>query len=489
MVLADSLSMSRGRHQFKIGAQANQVRTTVDVTNYHDGLWSHPTDRRFNRADPSSYPDAFTGNVGPALAKTNLWNSYYYLQDTWQAIDGLTLNLGVRYDLDRSVTAGNDLVDAKNARIVQRYGGAPLLQKTNVDTNNVAPRLGVAWTPARDGRTIIRGSGGIFYDQNHNNFNAIYIVNTLLSDGFVQFDANDPLRNPFYNPANPTGSSVALRAFLATNYPFFPDLSFAPRSPEVVDRLDPNLTVPFTAQYSAGLSHTFGRGVVVDADYVHADGRDMPVFVDDNITFANGVYSIKDQRFARILTLKNVGTSRYDALLTHARYRWRSGQFGASYTLAKATSNNDGSIFGGAATNPFDLTEDQGPDSADRRHNVVLNGSYVIPLGVQLSGMAIYRSPPPYSVSTRFQLDDDPFKDRPEPRNSRRGDSESTVDLRVSKIVHVGALRITGFWEIFNAFNTDDFIKYDGNLQSSTFAQPLAALDKRRQQLGFRVDF
>jgi hypothetical protein len=37
--------------------------------------------------------------------------------------------------------------------------------------------------------------------------------------------------------------------------------------------------------------------------------------------------------------------------------------------------------------------------------------------------------------------------------------------------------------------NTDNFINYAGSLQSSSFGQPLAALDKRRQQLGFRVDF
>lgn len=489
IVVADSFTISRGRHQLQIGAQGNQVRTTIDVTNYHDGFWSHPADALFNRADPTTYPDAFIGNVGPALAKTNLWNSYYYVQDTWQVIDLLTLNLGLRYDVDRSVTAGNDFVDAKNARIVQRHGGAPLLQKTKIDYDNVAPRVGFAWTPARDTGTTIRGSGGIFYDQNHNNFNGIYIVNTLLSDGFTQFDANNPFQNPFYDPADATGSAAALRAFLARSYPFFPDLSLAPVAPEVVNRLDPTLEVSFTVQYSAGLSRHFGRGLTVEADYVHADGRDMPVFVDDNIDFENGVYSSKDQRFARILTLKNVGTSRYDALLTRAQYRLAGGHFGMSYTLSRATSNNAGSIFGGTATNPFDLTEDQGPDNADRRHNVVLNGSYILPFDIQVAGIAVYRSAAPYSVSTRFQLDSDPFRDRPELRNSRRGDSESTVDVRVSKIVQIGALRITGFWEMFNTLNTDSFVDYAGILESPSFGQPLAALDKRRQQVGFRVDF
>ena len=119
----------------------------------------------------------------------------------------------------------------------------------------------------------------------------------------------------------------------------------------------------------------------------------------------------------------------------------------------------------------------------------MLNGSYVLPLDFQIAGIATYRSAAPYTVTTRFQLDSDPFRDRPEPRNSRRGDSESTADVRLSKILRLGSLRITGFWEMFNAFNGDNFVSYSGSLESSSFGQPLAALDKRRQQLGFRIEF
>jgi outer membrane receptor protein involved in Fe transport len=118
VVVGEHFTMWAGRHQLEVGAQGHQVRTTIDVTNYHDGFWSHPTDAVFNRADPATYPDAFKGNVGPAIAKTRLWNSSYYIQDSWQAIDGLTLNLGVRYDLDRSVTAG--MRESSNATAVRR---------------------------------------------------------------------------------------------------------------------------------------------------------------------------------------------------------------------------------------------------------------------------------------------------------------------------------------------------------------------------------
>ena len=78
----------------------------------------------------------------------------------------------------------------------------------------------------------------------------------------------------------------------------------------------------------------------------------------------------------------------------------------------------------------------------------------------------------------------------PEPRNSRRGDSFNTVDLRLMKTFRIGPkVRVSGFWELFNAFNTNNFTAYQGNLQSSLFGLPADALEKRRQQLGFRIDF
>ena len=146
----------------------------------------------------------------------------------------------------------------------------------------------------------------------------------------------------------------------------------------------------------------------------------------------------------------------------------------------------------GGVTNPFDLDEDLGPDDNDRRHNLVLDG--VLP-GARRSTCRRPASPViavqlPYSVSTSFQLDADPFSDRPEPRNSRRGDKESTFDLRVSKIFRFGGrYTATAFWEMFNVFNVDNWLRYQGSLQSSTFGLPLTEAPKRRQQLGFRFDF
>ena len=93
-------------------------------------------------------------------------------------------------------------------------------------------------------------------------------------------------------------------------------------------------------------------------------------------------------------------------------------------------------------------------------------------------------------MTTSFQLDADPFSDRPEPRNSRRGGVEKDTDLRISKIIRLGGKRMgTVFWEMFNVFNVDNWLRYQGSLQSAQFGQPLTEGPKRQQQLGLRFDF
>jgi hypothetical protein len=136
------------------------------------------------------------------------------------------------------------------------------------------------------------------------------------------------------------------------------------------------------------------------------------------------------------------------------------------------------------------LRVDQQPDNADRRHNLVVSGNYSFPWVIDLAGVVVYRSAPPWSVTTLSQLDDDPFPDRPEPRNSRRGDGFSTVDVRAVKSFQLGTgMRASALWEVYNLFNTDSFYEYSGRIGSSLFGLPTAAYEKRRQQGGIRIDF
>jgi len=486
LYLIDNFSFVKGRHQVKLGGQAARNTLYMDVEASHKGRWGFPADIAFDINNPASYPDTFSGNIslyGAGVATHTAWSPGLFAQDTWQVNNSLTLNLGVRYDVDYTFLAGNEYVDAYNQRIVARFGGAPPAQKINLDANNVAPRLGFVWVPTADRRTTVRASFGLFYDQNHYNYSDIWINETLQSLQRISFNANDAATNPFWP------DRAALRAFLARNFPAYPDLSLAPVQKENELGLDPNVKVPYTAQYAVGVTHSFEWGLDVQADYVHSAGYDMIIGGNRNWQQVNGVWVPLDPRFASINLYWNAGRITYNGLQTRAQYRRGTATVGLSYTLARTMSNTTAGITGGSATWPFDLSVDYGPDNADRRHNLVVNTSYIFPLDIQLAAIGIYRSALPWSVSTRFNTTNLPYIPRPEPRNSRRGDSEKTVDLRVSKIFKFGRYGASVFWEMFNAPNFDNFLSYAGSLQSSTFGLPGSALPKRQQQLGFKLDF
>jgi len=491
LTFINNLSIVKGRHQMKFGGQLTRQSMWMDVEASHKGRWTFNADRLFNINDPTSYPDSFSGALGTTEGKFPAWNPSFFLQDTWQVNDAVTLNLGLRYDLDRTPTVLNDLIDPYNARIIQRFGGAPPLRKSTVDANNFAPRLGVVWTPTADKRTAIRASSGIYYNQNHFNWTVIYAIETLLAERRILFNANLPEQNPFWDAANPAAGRAALREFLARSYPAYPDLSLARFSAESILGVHPDFKIPYNLTTTGGVTHQFTQKLSGSMDYTFRHEFDAATGQSVNWEERNGTYVIKDPRFGRISLAMNGGFIRYQGLLSRIEYRHSERwQMGASYTLAKTTSNTGQGLGVGGNNNPFDLSEDEGPDDNDRRHNFVLNGTALLPLDIQLAGLWVYRSALPYSVTTAFQLDSDPFPDRPEPRNSRLGDSEQTVDVRLSKIFRLGSgVSATAFWEVFNLFNTDNFLRHQGSLQSSAFGKPISQLPKQRQQFGFRLDF
>jgi hypothetical protein len=497
LFLVDNFSFIRGRHQFKFGGVVARQQMYMDVEAAHIGLWGFNQDLKFDPAVPGSYPNTFSGNFGSGVLNPVVWNPSAYIQDTWQATNDLTFNLGARYDLDLTPTSVNDLIDPYNQRIVARLGGAPPLQKSVADKNNISPRVGVVWVPTADRKTTLRSSFGLYYDQNHWNFTDIYLNETLLALRRVSLNANTQGGNPFWTPANTAIGIAQMRAFLAKSYPAYPDVSSLPFSTETILGIQPDYKIPYSANFAAGFTHDFGQRWSLRSDYVHSRTYDANIGPDTNWTCnpcgPNGVYTRKDPRYANITLVGNGGSIWYNGVESRLELHWSSNaRAGLSYTLSKTTSNTSTGLSTGGTTNFMDLNEDLGPDDNDRRHNLVVDASYLVPkIDVQLSGISTYRSGLPFSVSTSVQLDADPFSDRPEPRGSRRSASERSTDLRIAKIIRFGSSRrsATAFWEMFNVFNVDNWLRYQGSLQSAQFGLALTEGPKRRQQLGFRFDF
>lgn len=481
----NNFSYVAGRHQLKIGAQASVPKFFMDIDASQHGRWNFSTDRAFDKNDPTSYPFMYTLTLGIATDIESHWNGAAYFQDTWKVRDDLTLNLGVRWDADTSVTNGNQFVDGYNQRIVSTYGGTAPIQEVNPSLHDISPRVGLVWVPRDDRRTTVRLSGGSFYDQNHYNYSDILLNQTLLNRGRYVFNANDNSLNPFFNPADPAGSRDVLRAYLASNFPNSPNLGAVGALPQVANGLDPNFRSPYTVQVTGGVTHQFGSAFYVQADYVASRGKDQIIQRQTNLQVVNGIAVTTDPRYSQFTLYQNIGWTRYDALQTRVQHTGSRRRAGVSYTLAKTTSNvTANGPSGGLATNPFDLSIDEGPANNDRRHNLSFDGAYTLPFDIQASGIFRYGSALPWSVSSVTVV-----RARPEPRNSRRGDDFRQTDFRLSKMFKIGRLSVSGFWEAFNVFNNDNFFNFQGSLQSSTFGRPQSEFPKRAQQLGFRLDF
>ncbi len=485
LYVIDNFMFVKGRHQFKVGAQLARVEFVMDIDASQKGRWAFDTDRVFNINDPVSYPYQLSLAVGTATYIQAKWNYSGFLQDSWQVRNGLTLNLGLRYDVDNTILVGNELVDTYNQRFVSNFGGSAPLSKVKPDRNNVSPRVGFVWLPTADHRTTIRGSAGIFYDQNHFNYNDTYINQTLLTVNRITINANDSTQNPFWNPADPAGSKLAARAYLASFFPGFPPPSNTVK--QTATGMDPSFHIPYSTQGTIGFTHEFANRIYVQADVVYSRGHDVVLQRNINITKdASGNWVGIDPRFGAFNTYQNLGYIKYTALQSRVEYRGAKLRGGLSYTLGKARSNSSATgVGGGAATNPLDINVDDGPTSEDRRHVVASDFSYLFPWDFQLAGIARYASALPYSATNSTVV-----YARPLPRNSLRGDSESNVDLRASKNVKFGGrYEIVVFWEMFNVFNTLNFVQYQGNQLSSSYQLPQRALPMRRQQLGLRFDF
>jgi hypothetical protein len=473
--VVDNLMWTRGRHDLKVGVQAYSTASFGDFRNFRDGRYAFERDLPFSLENADSYPFAFARIEGPTAWDVSAGSGGVFAQDSWRMRDDFTLNLGVRYDVDGSLTALNPL-----ARVDR---GLHVIDK---DLNNVAPRVGAAWTPFHDEkRTLLRGGAGLYYDQNHNNVATTVLLNNVLVDRITTVNANNPLLNPFTDVA---AAKRFLAEALAQNR--IPDLSAVPGVSGATNDVDQGLQIPATMQASGGVAHEFRRWLSLSADVVYARGYDLYVIRDANLdpTTLQRV----NPNYSSISTFGNGGWSSYKALQVQMNVIPRVRHLlKVAYTLATNRSNTSSTLSGGLATNPFDFSEDAGPGDSDVRHNVAMNGSSILPLDLQVSGILSYRSALPYSAVTNARRPDGkPFAFRPEPRNAKRGDPALSLDLRIAKIVRLGARRSgTAFIEAFNVTNEVNYGDYVGTVTSSVFGQPTTAGPMRRTQLGFRFDF
>jgi Carboxypeptidase regulatory-like domain/TonB dependent receptor len=460
---ADTLSYLSTIHALKFGGGLKHVRAHNPYLNYGRGAY-------FFGGDPAAYPTPylFMQGIAPtaesAFADPRSLAAFGFVQDDWRVHRTLTLNLGVRYDVDS--------IDN-----VRNYSAA-------TDTNNFQPRLGAAWRPFD--RTVIRGGAGL-YTQQH----LLFYINK------VQLEGPDGTVNLSLAPESPV-------------FPTFPSVLSAfppgvPYPPRDIQQLSQAFRNPYSVQATIGIERAVRR-ITLTADYVYLAGHDLMSLVDANapasiqkpaqrsVAEADATRPIRPLPglFRNIVTLGNQGRSWYHALQVKADRSSGRLQAMASYTL----SHGEDMLNYQLPEDSRNLDAERARANADVRHNLTVGFTWSLP-GTRpvlrdwnLSGIGVFRSNRPYTITWGDDRNGTTQNDaRPDGRNTAATDAYQNLDLALSRRFPFGSRSFEARVETFNLFNVTNYDEYVGALLSPFYAQPVSAFPKRRVQLAATVRF
>ena len=476
-------------------------------------VWNNPS--TWNLAPLSPISRQYSIGVGnPRFL--NPWHIYAgWIQDDWALNKQLTLNLGVRYDLQRGAF-GETL-----GVVIQPF----FPPNIHADTNDIAPRLGFAWSP--DPRTVLRGGFGEFFTQPANSFVHFIagygqqVVAPVFNDGRPDFAAN-----PFNGPVPSYEQALASTCDTSNRPGCF--------RRELVRFVSPGVQTPFSYQASIGVQRQIGETMSASADYVFTGGRHEPTQPPVNInlsydpaTGANYPFTDISKRpfpeWALIAPWITEGRANYHALQTAFTKRFSHGwQASGTYTLAGLWDGTPQPI------NPFDKTcrypitpaaggtfacnvpmkvaPDLGGESSmgvgDQRHRMTLNGIFALGYGFQLSGLYFFGSGERFATSYGGELRNDggfgQRRLRPDgtivPRNNFIGRPIHRVDVRIQRQFTVaGRTRLDLLLETFNLFNHANYGAYVTAESARNYGAPSAvqnvAYYPRMAQVGFHLAF
>ncbi len=431
-----------GAHTITAGGSATLVRGRFQGAANQAGTFSFDGvtgDQPFDPANASTYPTTYTQTVGDPDAKLSHTRSAVFAQERWRPADTLTVNAGVRWDYDSLTIVSHDW-------------------------NNAAPRVGIAFTPERMRRLVLRGSYGVYFDETFE----IIVRQYQQAQQTAQLLVVNP-GYPDWRGPNPNGESTQSERHLNA-------------------RRLAELKTPSVQRATAGMQQSLG-GVVLSIDGIWGVGRNLAETFDVNTPGASGKRPDPQYQFVRLV--ESNGHSWYRAVEVAVRNAHLGRySFSAAYTLSSAERD----------TEDFDFTpQDQrnpaaerGPATSDVRHQLAGSSAADLPFGFQAGLVFSVHSAAPYNIITGTDDNrDGTTNDRPQgvSRNSARQTGFFQLDARAVKPLRLGRVRFALSVEAFNLTNHANWSVYDGQQNSRTFGRPTASDIGREVQIGAHVGF
>lgn len=407
--LSGSLSWIRGNHELKFGGgfRRDSINALQGIaSNGFFVFTSFPFSDGF-ASFLSGEPVVFLQGGGNFVRHIRGKALNFYGQDTYKVTSRLTLNLGLRYDLPFPYTELHNLqnlfVPGAQSKVLPTapqgllYPGDPGVPAGLIPTQKTAfaPRVGLAYDPAGDGKWLVSGAYGIFYEPYYNG-----------QGGPLQ----DPISAPPYLQTPQAGFPVNFPDPFNGSDPFSGGKFSTPMTLLV---LTPKLHLPYAQDWNFNVQRSFGADWLFQIGYVGTNGVRLPRFIEGNPAIyypgqsTPDTTNINERRlysgctlngpppntctYASVGEIAGIANSNYNALETSLRKRFAHGlSFLASYTYSKSIDDvSSFNITGSAsqpvagendlAQNPFDLAAERGRSMFDARHRLVLSYQWSLP--------------------------------------------------------------------------------------------------------------
>jgi hypothetical protein len=447
------LSNAHGRHAMKFGV--NFIHEPV-----LSGAFPGNTETLYQLPqNPTYYLDnqaQFTADLIVGASTSNLGGGFsqdiqrlaFYAQDSWRITQNLTFNYGLRYSTTYGLFSGSGRSQTENPGYITLQAlNIPLVNGTpHDDGKQIAPRLGIAYSPGSTGKTVIRAGFGLYFDD-------------LAQNGWVTaFQAvNAPpgsCIDPVMNPNGPENAGCV------------PGNS----SGGTANLIAPSYRTPYAIHVSGGFQHAFNANWALSADYIHEQGNHA--YRAYSYTGGTNLFTpllpVTDPDQAAYVPDVNVfhsdNRSSYNGLLLHLQGNMtRHFNLIANYTLSKAQTWGCvlGELFDyvNGVCNPLDpfAPGDYGPSGEDVRQRFVLAGTWFAPGGVELSGLSQAESARPFTITTADNSGRIAINGVSTTLDQFRGTPYIQTDLRVSRPVKLGERwSLVPFVEFFNLFNRNN---------------------------------